>query len=107
MKLSAYVASTGHIYCWHICGSSMVNKNFKWLFCFIYICSSVGSICGLQWQCIECSETHMYSVACICTGLYTINVKCMYTRVPVYIVDCSGFIGGTDTYIEVSYVDIH
>ena len=30
----------------------------------------------------------------ICSGAYANNVKCMYTRVPVHIVDCSGYIGG-------------
>ena len=38
---------------------------------------------------------------------YANNVKCMYNRVPVHIVDCNGFIGGIYTDIELPYVDIN
>ena len=40
----------------------------------------------LQWNAYAQCGMH------ICSGAYANNVKCMYTRVSIHIVDCSGFI---------------
>ena len=43
----------------------------------------------------------------MCSGAYANNVKYMYTKFPVHIVDCSGFIWSIYTDIEVSYVGMN
>ena len=56
---------------------------------------------AVQWKTyVQCD---MY----ICSGAYANNMKCMYTRVPGHIVDCSGLIWGICTDIEMVYVDMN
>ena len=66
--------------------------------------NNVQSISRLQEQ---CSRTHVQCAMYICSGAYANNIKCMYTRGPVNIIDCSRIIGGIYTDIEVSYVDMN
>ena len=68
------------------------------------MCSNVGSICRLQYQ---CSRIHVLCGMHTCSGAHSNNVKYMFTRVSDHIVDCSGFIGGIYTDIEVLYMDMN
>ena len=99
-----YVTFEGHICYQHICDNRMVNENCTFLFCFTYMCSNVGSIGSLQYQ---CSGTHVKHGMHICSGAYANTVKCICGRVPVHIVDCIEFIGGINSDIEVSYIDLN
>ena len=55
------MAFEGHICCWHICDSSIVNKSCSVFFVLL--------ICAVMWGlCIDYSNSaveHMYSVVCI------------------------------------------
>ena len=100
-----HVGFEGHIWCGQIYGDSIVIKVFCvfclfWLLCAVveglyvdYSCGEVGHIC-------EMLETY-------CSGIYTNNVKYVYSSVLGHIIDCSEFMWFLYTDIAVSYVHIN
>ena len=93
-----YMAFEGHICCWHIFYSSMVNQCFIWL-----NFSGCVQECGFCRYTIVELQLDIYQQCgkLICSRAYVSNVKCMYGRVPGYIFDCNEFIWGICTVIVV------
>ena len=80
----------------------MLNKSCRLLF---------SLICAVMWGLyVDYSSSAVEHIQCgmhICLGAYANDVNYMYTRVPVHIVDCPGFMGGIYIGLEVSYMDMN
>ena len=81
MACSIFLVFEGHLCCWHIFCSSMVNKSYG-LLIFNSCVHNVGSICRLHYK---CSVTFVQCNRHICSGIYASNVECMYTSAPGHI----------------------
>ena len=89
----------GHIWCWHIFCSSMLNKccwSFIFDGCVQHYEVNIQNTLEVQW------DIHVQCVKHICFGTYVSNVKCMYTSTPGYMIDSFGFTWGKCSGILVS-----
>ena len=90
----------GHICCWHIFCSSVVNKCCS-LLIFVLICTVIW---GLYVDYSRSAVGHMCDVVSIFSWAYASNIECMYTSAPGHFISCSEFIWGIYTYIVVCYL---
>ena len=92
------LAFEGHICCWHIFCSSIVNVVVYWFLLHVCIYGiHMRATVEVQW------DIHMQYGRYNCSEAYVSNVECVHTSVPGHIVDCSEFIWSIYNGIVVTY----